>query len=180
MWCWWCCHDFEGTSLHLPYKHDDLRDRFETMGEFCSWGCMQAFNLDRNGCNRGGIIAMNILLMKKKMCGGKYEPFRAAPTRFALKEFGGPLSIEEFRKSGEPPGIIINMPDQIKRHQEIVTRVKYEPKAQTDRNMSEKFQEISTTMTTTETLKLKRTKPLKRDENNLEKSLGITRKSDKV
>jgi hypothetical protein len=58
--------------------------------------------------------------------------------------------------------------------------MKYEPKAQTDRNMSEKFDEISTSTTTTETLKLKRTKPLKRDENNLEKSLGIIRKSDKV
>ncbi len=31
-WCWWCCHEFEGQSLHLPFKWDSLRNRFETMG----------------------------------------------------------------------------------------------------------------------------------------------------
>jgi hypothetical protein len=38
------------------------------------------------------------------------------------------------------------------------------------------MQEISSSVGSNETLRLKRTKPLKRDENNLEKTLGITRK----
>jgi hypothetical protein len=39
-----------------------------------------------------------------------------------------------------------------------------------------KLSDISSNSGTNEPLRLKRSKPLKRDENNLEKSLGITRK----
>ena len=33
MWCWWCCHPFEGTALSMPHKHDERRNKFYTSGE---------------------------------------------------------------------------------------------------------------------------------------------------
>jgi hypothetical protein len=176
MWCWWCCHAFEGEALHLPYKHDVLRNRFETMGAFCSWGCMKAFNLDRNGVNRGGIIGQNILMMRKQVC-GVLTSIKCAPNRFALKEFGGEMTVEEFRAIGTGKDhVTVHMPDEFLRYQ-IVKRDKYEARGSTVKELDGKFQEIAWAPGTNETLKLKRPQPLKRDANNLETSLGITRKA---
>ena len=65
------------------------------------------------------------------------------------------------------------MPDELHRIQEV--KIRNEIKFST-LNEQEKFQEISRSTSTNDTLKLKRQKPLKREENNLEKSMGITRK----
>lgn len=170
MWCWWCCHPFDGLALHLPYKYDDMRKRFETMGNFCSWGCMKTFNLDTNK-TRAGIIGGNIVLLHKAMC-GHVKSIRCAPNRFALKEFGGTLSIEEFRDSNV--SIIVNMPNELYKIQDVIIR--NEIKFSSVKEQDNKFQEISRSTSTNDTLKLKRQKPLKREENNLEKSMGITRK----
>ena len=173
MWCWWCCHDFEGPELHLPHKYDPLRKRFETMGCFCSWGCMKSYNLSHNR-TRSGIISANIVIMYKQMY-GNVQSIRFAPNRYSLKEFGGTLSIEEFRKcTNEGIRVIVNMPDELHHIQDVM--IKHDIRAPSDLDLDRKFNEISKTSTTNETLKIKRPKPLKRDANNLEKSLGITRK----
>ena len=173
MWCWWCCHGFEGQPLHLPYKYDPLRKRFSTMGCFCSWGCIKAYNRTYNRV-RAGIVATNIVLMYRFMY-GKVDVIGCAPNRYSLKEFGGTLTIEEFRKLTENcTRVIVNMPDEVHHIQEV--NVRHELRVPTEGDLDSKFQEISRTGTNNETLKIKRNKPLKRDENNLEKTLGITRK----
>ena len=141
------------------------------MGAFCSWGCMKSFNLDRNGVNQGGIIAQNILVMRKQMCQEPMKPIRAAPSRFALKEFGGTMTIEEFRSVGDATGHVVAAPNEL----QCVTQPKYESKAAADTRV-EKIQTINDSTTSNETLKLKRPRPLKREENNLETSLGIIRR----
>ena len=174
MWCWWCCHPFEGDPLHLPHKYDDLRKRFETMGNFCSWECMKTFNMDHNK-TRCGIIAGNIVLLHKAMY-GRVGFIKCAPSRFALKEFGGTLTIEEFREisKSKTSRVIVNMPDELFKLQDVTIKKEV---TEPSRNITdEKFQEITHAVTTGDTLKLKRTKPLKRDDNNLEKTLGIIRK----
>ncbi len=173
MWCWWCCHEFDGPELHLPYKYDSLRNKFETMGCFCSWGCMKSYNMCYNK-TRSSIIATNIVLMYKQMYGG-VSPIRCAPNRYSLKVFGGTLTIEEFRAlSGKSPRVFVKMPDEVRHVQEVIT--KYEIRVPTEGDLDTKFQEISRSSTTNETLKIKRPKPLKRDANNLETTLGIIRK----
>jgi hypothetical protein len=88
---------------------------------------------------------------------------KPAPNRFRLKEFGGDLTIEEFRENltrdeGQPqpvetaPVIDIVIP--------IVSNTK-------------KMDEIKNATTSNSSLKLKRTKPLKRNHNNLESALGL-------
>jgi len=172
MWCWWCCHPFEGLELHLPYKYDSHRKKFDTMGCFCSWSCMKTYNMTYNRV-RASIISGNIVLMYKQMH-DRIAPIKCAPNRYALKVFGGTLTIEEFRKLSESgPRVHVRMPDEVYHIQEVVA--KYEVKAPTEGNLDAKFQEVSRSSTNNETLKIKRQKPLKRDANNLEKTLGITR-----
>ena len=168
MWCWHCCHSFEGQALNLPYKYDQMRDKFSTSGIFCSWGCMKAFNIDKNGVNRGGIIGCNIVIMRKKMF-NIIGPIITAPNRYNLKEFGGTMTIEEFR-SGITKDVGLSATD-------ISTSNKIEIKyTQPGTAHFEKMSQITDASNVNEPLRLKRTKPLKRNENNLEKTLGITRK----
>jgi hypothetical protein len=99
------------------------------------------------------------------------ERVQAAPDRYSLKQFGGHLTIEEFRKgmtvdkgeqtNSDEVGTKANTIEFIKRHNPITNT---------------KLDDIKTSKGTNEPLRLKRPKPLKRDENNLEKTLGITRK----
>lgn len=162
MWCWWCCHECEYEPLQLPHRYDQLRDKFEVSGYFCSWGCMKAYNIDRgNNAVRG----MNITLMRKKMF-GKLEPIRAAPNRFSLKQFGGTMTIEEFRAGTQRD-------EPFEKKQEL----RIEPvKSVVIKNPEnqEKLAEIVNSTHTNEPLRLKRNKPLKRQHNTLENSLGIT------
>lgn len=163
MWCWWCCHDFENPPLKLPFKYDDRRNIFKTMGKFCSWSCMKSFALEKFGLTRGGIICGNIVLMRKKMYNevGSIEP---APSRFRLKEFGGDLDIHMFRKNQT-----IDMNVQI-------NEVETEPYTNNVIPLvsnTKKLDEIKNSSITNNALKLKRNKPLKRVHNNLESALGL-------
>jgi hypothetical protein len=149
IWCWWCCHPFEGESVGFPYKYDDLRDRFHTTGTFCSLECVKAYNLDRDSATKA-INAMWILLMKKRLT-GKTSPIRAAPKRQALRQFGGPLDIHEFRSGAD---VQVRLPNEIRQPPEITVK----PVEQHGE------------------LVLKRPKPLKREQSLLEKSLGLRNK----
>ena len=169
VWCWWCCHSFENLPLQLPYKYDDKTNRFSTCGNFCSWSCMKSYNMEKYGLSRGAIIMGNMIIMRKKLY-NVVDNIRSAPPRVLLKEFGGTLTIEEFRNNETSDKMLTqNKVDQSYQHQpEFVKRVSMP--------QSTKLSDISCSSGTNEPLRLKRSKPLKRDENNLEKSLGITRK----
>ena len=145
--CWWCCHSFDWESLHFPFGFRS--NVFRTTGHFCSWGCMKAYGIQRNDPRFFDLIT----LMRKRI-EGKITPIKTAPSRYSLKLFGGPLSIEEFR-SGIP--VRMFMPGELYQ----------EPLVETTRETQ-----------TTGMLQLKREKPLKRDcaSNKLEASLGIIRK----
>lgn len=151
-WCWWCCHSFEGPSIGFPYKYDELRDRFTTLGHFCSFPCVKAFNLDSDSSTKG--INASWIYMMKKRATRSLSPIRCAPKRWCLREFGGSLSIDEFRRL-DSDKVRVTMPNEIRRMPEISA-----PVATSD----------------PEELVLKRPKPLKREQSLLEKSLCLTRK----
>lgn len=131
---------------------------------------MKAFTLDKYGLTRGGQMICNIITMRKKLY-GICERVHIAPDRYSLKQFGGHLTIEEFRN-----GMTVDTGAQAS-SAELTTNAntiefvkRYNPAAST------KLDDIKTSKGTNEPLRLKRAKPLKRDENNLEKTLGIVRK----
>lgn len=176
VWCWWCSHPFEGPTLHLPYRYDDRTKKYTTMGNFCSWGCMKAYNKDRNW-SRWGEIAQNITLMRRDTY-KKLEPVPCAPKRECLKVFGGTMTIEEFRGCKDPP--FVQMPNQAFMVCKIgIGKVEDSgDQVPVERSTAEsKMKSIQDSTVKPEELKLKRTKPLKRTESALEKTLGIKRKT---
>lgn len=163
MWCWWCCHDFETAPLSMPFKHDERRDTFKTMGHFCSWSCMKSYAIEKFGLTRGGIICGNIVMMRKKMYNqiGSIEP---APSRLRLKEFGGDLDIETFRKKQTVDRCILVKEVESEPYKDNVIPLVSNTK---------KMDEINNASMSNNALKLKRNKPLKRVHNNLESALGL-------
>jgi hypothetical protein len=146
----------------MPYKYYERKDKFMTAGTFCSWSCMKTYALDTYGINRGSIICGNMIMMRKKLF-GKLGSIKPAPKKHRLVEFGGDLTIEAFREnlivdddtpapivSEEVPNIVIPVVSNIA-----------------------KMYEIKNATGVNEPLRLKRAKPLKRDQNNLESVLGL-------
>jgi len=180
--CWWCVHALpQLPCINAPFKYDDKRGRFETKGNFCSWQCAKAWAHDLNSA-RSGEIQMFLMMMRRRAI-GRYEPLWPAPKREALKIFGGTMTIEEFRSYGglvEPP--IIHWPDQ-KRHMPLVGGTAVPVTETTDAPTSTpgkdrgRLKAIQNSTSSSDTLKLKRNKPLARAESKLENVLGITRKT---
>ena len=181
MKCWWCCHDWDGEFLHLPFRYHEKQKSFETMGYFCSWGCMKAFNMESHGTSQlGSTIGINITLMKRHMY-GYTKPIRPAPSRWALKMFGGTLDIDEFRNYSvninEDETLKTILPYKRELVHEVVNKVeKAKPQVPSNNQLQDKLEKITGSTNKNEPLKLKRTKPLKRDVTNLETTLGIVRK----
>jgi len=159
MWCWWCCHPFEGTPLSMPYKHDERRNKFYTSGNFCSWSCMKTYVVDKYGCNRGGLICGNMVMMRRKQF-NKIGTIKRAPHRQRLDVFGGDLTIDQFRENNV---VDEEQPNEI----EIIPII----------SSTKKLSDITSSTGKNETLRLKREKPLKRNENNLESVLGLVIKT---
>ena len=162
MWCWWCCHEFEGTPLSMPYKYDERRNKFYTTGNYCSWSCVKSHAIDKHGCTKGGLICGNITVMCKKMY-NQFGHVKPAPNRFMLKEFGGDMTIEEFRENQTKD---VNEPNKIDTKPTINNVVPII-------SNTKKMDEIKNASSSNNALKLKRTKPLKRSHNNLESALGL-------
>jgi MYM-type Zinc finger with FCS sequence motif len=177
--CWWCVHAFPlDPPIHLPIKYDSKLDRFSTIGNFCSWACAKAYALDMKTARSGEV--QSFLAMMKRRAVGKYINTWPAPKREALKCFGGTMTIEEFRKFGgevEPPRIhypfeklyfATTAPSgEVATHS---TGVSSAP------NTFGRLKAIETASAETDTLKLKRNKPLVRSTSKLENVLGLKRK----
>jgi hypothetical protein len=114
--CWWCCHEIPGESLGMPYEFKN--NQFKTMGQFCTWGCVKAFNMERDKYNQN--IVVDLITLYRKRAYGEIKPLKSAPSRFALKAFGGTMTIEEFRRGAD---VNITFPDDIRSMPFVETRV---------------------------------------------------------
>lgn len=93
--CWWCCHNFDTVPLGMPVYYNHKIKKFSVRGIFCSFSCMLSYSN-----NTTGIVPKKYLInyLYKKLTGVFGINFKEAPSKYTLKEFGGLLSIEEFRK----------------------------------------------------------------------------------
>ena len=185
--CWWCVHALpsdtvasrhEVTPIHLPIKYDSKLDSFSCIGNFCSWACAKAYALDMRTSRSGEI--QSFLAMMKRRSVGKYTSTWPAPKREALKCFGGSMTIEEFRRYGdqvEPPRI--HYPFEKLYFAKPVTAGEatiHGTGAVSAPSTNGRLKAIETASTETDTLKLKRNKPLVRSASKLENALGLKRK----
>jgi hypothetical protein len=100
--------------------------------------------------------------MRKKMY-NQFGHVKPAPNRYLLKEFGGDMTIEEFRKNQTKD---VNEPNKVDVKPTINNVVPII-------SNTKKMDEIKNASSSNNALKLKRTKPLKRSHNNLESALGL-------
>ena len=175
--CWWCCHSWEGEVLHLPFKYCTKLKQLKTMGNFCSWNCMKAFNMDKHTDAKMGAINSLILKSIKDSTGKMILNLKKAPDRYTLRAFGGIYSIDEFRNTTDIGVQIVNYPDQIHRIHTVTETNRLTFRPSTTGEIENKLKNIERSNGSNETLKLKRPTPLKREMNNLELSMGITRVS---
>ena len=161
--CWWCCHPFEGEELKLPYHYDYLRNKYVTEGRFCSWSCMKTYAIDKYGLNKGGIICGNIITMRKKMY-NIIGSVRMEPKRYMLEMFGGPMTIEKFRENAVVDKGLSKPLETTEKVERVIPIIS---------NTNNKMSEIRNASGSNDTLKLKRNKPLKRDQNDLGAALGL-------
>ena len=113
----------------------------------------------------------------KKQITGKTTITKSAPSRLTLKMFGGPLTIEQFRNNNN--SYYVKMPDEKFNSHVVISESKRIDNYinTTDAQLEEKLKSIHNSVGVNDSLKLKRNKPLKRDQtaNSLETTLGIRR-----
>ena len=171
VWCWHCCHPFDTSPLPMPIKYDERRDAFVVTGTFCSWSCMKTYNSESANYLKN-VISMLIRMFIKR-CTGSTAPVRPAPPRVKLRAFGGSMGIEEFRAASSsgphfrvlPPKMIVYEP--YVEQQDLAPRAKQRPCNKDD---TVSFKDVRAK---NETLRLKRPKPLQKNKNALERTIGI-------
>ena len=112
--CYWCCHPIDNRTFGMPYKYNIKTDTYVLFGNFCSLECANAYNFSsHSGSDKVWEINSLIQMLSKHY--GFSHPIRPAPSRFLLKIFNGPMSIEEFRKGHytNDKTYILNLPPMI-------------------------------------------------------------------
>lgn len=94
--CYYCNHKFKSQPLSMPEYYDERLKQFTVYGVFCSWGCMKSFNNEKNDSNT--VYRCNLIFLLHGLLTKKYTEIKASPPKYALKCYGGKMSIDEFRK----------------------------------------------------------------------------------
>lgn len=166
--CWWCKHRFTSPKLSLPESY--YNETFYCTGNYCSWECMKAYNIDTNDnfiWKRESLINLMYHLTY-----GLFKEIKPAPSWLILKDFGGNLSIVDFRKNFEiiNNDYVVLHPPLISRQMQIEESYKRTVSSNIIVNKLDKLLFESNT-----NLLLKRNKPVETTQINLEKSMGLKR-----
>jgi hypothetical protein len=93
--CWWCRNTFTNIAVQMPEEY--FNGVFHCVGNFCSYNCVKAYNLDLNDSliwKRESLI--NLLY---SLTYSDNKEIQAAPSWMVLKDYGGTLTIDQFRKN---------------------------------------------------------------------------------
>ena len=167
--CHWCCHTFNNKPVGLPINYRN--NKFEIIGHFCSPECACAYNFD--SVNIFNDIWYRYTLLNY-MCSILYNKdnisIKKAGSRYILNSFGGPLSINEFRKSNINYSVdyqILNPP--------LISILSQINEIHINK-FTHKFIPIDKDRikTASNELKLKRSKPITEKKNTLENCMNLT------
>lgn len=163
--CLWCKYAFDTPAIELP--EDYFNNIFYCIGNFCSWNCAKAHNIDLNDTSTWKRESLLNLMFFQTY--GSFKDITPAVSWLMLEDYGGRLTIEDFRKL-----FILNNKDYIVLHPPLVTR-------QLQIEESYKKSTGNYNINKTETaydgeFLLKRSKPLETNNLNLEKTMGLKRK----
>jgi len=95
--CFWCCHPFGWTPAILPISYDAYKNVYLCEGNFCSPECALAYNY--SDIKNTDCIRWNRHALLSNLYSDLYKDrvLSVAPPRTLLRQFGGPLDIEQYR-----------------------------------------------------------------------------------
>lgn len=100
IWCWWDLHSFTCLPFFLPEIYHS--GTYYVKGCFCSPNCALAYNLYRIKDAKISLRKSLLIQMYKEFCNIKasadVDINIPGPIEELLKEFGGPCTIEQYRK----------------------------------------------------------------------------------
>lgn len=99
--CWWCCHHFDDTPLGMPIKYKEDTKKFLVKGCFCSIGCLLAYHKSSSRKLSNSVNSYSLIKFMYTRLYGKsvFDTLKPSPPRESLIDFGGTLTIEEFRNA---------------------------------------------------------------------------------
>ena len=167
--CWWCKNAFDAPAVGLPELY--FENKFYCIGHFCSYNCALSYNIDINENVWKRTSLLNLLYYNT------YDTniaITAAPDWKQLKEYGGNLTIEDFRTNS-----IINNHSYTLLHPPLETRLHiFEKTVKTNhKSNSSIYQKL---LEDSDDLVLKRSKPLKSSQYSLDKTLLIKKKKNNI
>jgi hypothetical protein len=172
IYCWWCCHSFEGHPCALPC---DFKDNiFKVFGIFCSPECAAAYNFDDIHTGYDLWERYSLLnFLYRKIYNDNNIKIKIAPPKQTLKIFGGHLTINEYRINNTnynntykliiPPMISIIPVQELTNIDKGYTSI-HDKKYFIDKDK----------LTESSTLRLKRSKPFNSNKNTLEKCMLLS------
>jgi hypothetical protein len=167
--CWWCRNSFSSPPCELP--EDYFNETFYCTGHFCSFNCTKSYNLDLNDSlswKRESL--MNLLFYLTYSSQKQISP---APHWMTLEEYGGTLSIEQFRENSitNTKEYIVLHPPLISRQMQIEESYKLNKLKEVPIDKLNKiYSEIDSDYV------IKRSKPIQSSQLNLETTMGLIKK----
>ena len=96
--CWWCCYSFNNDPVYIPTDYED--NEFKVYGNFCSFPCALSYNYYNNRDIEQSIRNESLIYTfynRVTNNGSKIEKIKYAPPKELLIDFGGTLTIDEYR-----------------------------------------------------------------------------------
>ena len=159
--CWWCKNNFTTNAIQLP--DDYYNNIFFCTGNFCSYNCALAYNIDLNDSLSSKRSSLLNLLYYKTY--SKYNNIVSAPHWITLDEYGGNLTIKDFRENS-----INNTKEYLVLHPPIVSRQMQIDESYKQKLFKDNISESDNKYT------IKRNKPIVNKQMNLEVTMGLIKK----
>ena len=93
--CFNCHHTFNNPPFFLPFDYSTTLNRYKLYGNFCSPNCVKSYGMSNKIFEHKTYL---IGQFYRKLFGANFT-INPSPSIYNLKEYGGKMSIEEFRKS---------------------------------------------------------------------------------
>lgn len=148
--CWWCKYGFTTKSLGIPTSY--INEKFLLEGNFCSFNCIISYSLDMKDNDHWKRKSLIKYFYYKTF--GEHKIIYPAPHWKSLIDFGGPLTIQEFRDD-----LILYSKEYILLEPPIIPRTTYIEELKRIKKSDEKYI-------------LKRSKPLKTNIHNINNFLS--------
>lgn len=167
--CWWCKNKFDTIPVELP--EDYYNNTFYCTSYFCDWSCMIRHNLELN--DEFVWKRQSLIYLMYYMTYGEYITIEPAPHWLSLEEYGGYLTIEQFRENStkNTKEYLVLHPPLISRQMQIeesykTAKLKEVPIDKVNKLYSEIESEYI----------IKRKNPIQSKQLNLETTMGFIKK----